>query len=202
MSTGITNMQGELRKSPLIGDYRAAEKTKRTTIILEKEEREFIDSLIRNGKETGIKPLISKLLEIYRSLMIQEWHFPGEYYCGISRTAFVNIELLNIMIQQIPKEKWLETGRQMGCALKVCMETTLDVPSVTFENWDNVFRRLKVQGYGDVHVKDKYLLARTPFVSEPEILQGILEGLLDVKLYLKNSIPPFVFEVKNGTNSL
>jgi hypothetical protein len=195
-------MQGELRKSPLVDNYKVAEKTKRTTIILEKEEREFIDSLIRDGKETGIKPLISKMLEIYKSMMIQEWRFPGEYYCGISRTAFVNVELLNIMAQQIPREKWLETGRQMGCALKVCMETTLDVPSVTFENWETVFRRLKVQGYGDVYVKDKYLLAKTPFVSEPEILKGILEGLLEVRLDLKNRIPPLVFEVKNGIDSL
>ena len=36
-------------------------KTKRTTIILDAEEREFIDSLIREKKETGIKPLISKM---------------------------------------------------------------------------------------------------------------------------------------------
>ena len=33
---------------------------KRTTIILEKDERNFIDQLIREGKEPGIKPLIKK----------------------------------------------------------------------------------------------------------------------------------------------
>ena len=79
------------------------EEAKRTTIILEKGEREFIESLIKEGKEPGIKPLISKMLDIYKSMMIYDWHFPGEYYCGISRTAFVNVELLNILTQQIPK---------------------------------------------------------------------------------------------------
>ena len=54
------------------------ETTKRTTIILEKEEREFVDSLIREGKEPGIKPLISKMLDVYRSMMIYDWRFPGE----------------------------------------------------------------------------------------------------------------------------
>ena len=73
------------------------EEAKRTTIILEKNEREFIESLIKEGKEPGIKPLISKMLDIYKSMMIYDWHFPGEYYCGISRTAFVNVELLNIL---------------------------------------------------------------------------------------------------------
>ena len=101
------------------------EEAKRTTIILEKEERDFIDQLIREGKEPGIKPLISKMLEIYKSMMIYDWRFPGEYYCGISRIAYVNVELLNILIQQIPREKWRDIGKKMGDALKVSMETTL-----------------------------------------------------------------------------
>src|SRR3989304_10518114 len=101
------------------------EKTKRTTIILEKGEREFVDSLIKEGKEPGIKPLISKMLDVYRSMMIYDWRFPGEYYCGISRIAFVNVEILSILIQQIPREKWRENGKRMGEALKVSLETTL-----------------------------------------------------------------------------
>ena len=104
-----------------------SEEAKRTTIILEKSEREFIESLIKEGKEAGIKPLISKMLDIYKSMMVYDWHFPGEYYCGISRTAFVNVELLNILTQQIPKEKWPEVGEKMGDALKVSIQSTLGV---------------------------------------------------------------------------
>ncbi len=52
------------------------EEAKRTTIILEKSEREFIESLIKEGKEPGIKPLISKMLEIYKSMMVYDWRFP------------------------------------------------------------------------------------------------------------------------------
>ena len=54
-------------------------KTKRTTIILKAEERDYIDSLIREGKESGIKPLISKMLEIHKKMTIHDWRFPGEY---------------------------------------------------------------------------------------------------------------------------
>ena len=56
---------------------------KRTTIILEREERAFIDALIVEGKVTGIKSLISKMLDIYRNMTIYDWRFPGEYYWGI-----------------------------------------------------------------------------------------------------------------------
>jgi hypothetical protein len=172
------------------------ETTKRTTIILEKEERDFIDQLIKEGKEPGIKPLISKMLDVYRSMMIYDWRFPGEYYCGISRIAFVNVELLNILIQQIPKQKWREVGRTMGAALKVSMETTLNLKTSQQENWESVFKRLRVQGFGDFYLKDKYLLIKTPFIGYPELWAGILEGMFEIELDMKTTAPPLVFEIK------
>src|SRR3989304_864667 len=171
--------------------------TKRTTIILEKEERNFIDSLIREGKEPGIKPLISKMLDVYRSMMIYDWRFPGEYYCGISRIGFVNVELLNILIQQVPKDRLREIGKKMGDALRVSMETTLGLKTGIQENWESVFKRLRVQGFGDFFLKDKYILIKTPFINDSEIWEGILEGLLEIELDMKTSAPPLVFEIKN-----
>jgi hypothetical protein len=172
------------------------ETTKRTTIILEKEEREFVDSLIREGKEPGIKPLISKMLDVYRSMMIYDWRFPGEYYCGISRIAFVNVELLNILIQQIPREKWHDIGKRMGEALKVSLESTLGLQTAKQENWENVFKRLRIQGFGDFYLKDKYILIKTPFIGDAEIWEGILEGLFEIELDMKTSAPPLVFEIE------
>jgi hypothetical protein len=174
---------------------RKSEEAKRTTIILEKNEREFIEALIKEGKEPGIKPLISKMLDIYKSMMIYDWHFPGEYYCGISRTAFVNVELLNILTQQIPKEKWVEVGERMGDALKVSIQSTLGVDASKQENWEAVFKRLKVQGFGDFYLKDKFLLLKTPFIQDCEIWRGIMERLLGVGLETRNSVPPLVFEI-------
>ena len=173
-----------------------SDEAKRTTIILEKSEREFIEQLIKDGKEPGIKPLISKMLDIYKSMMIYDWHFPGEYYCGISRTAFVNVELLNILTQQVPKEKWPEVGEKMGDALKVSIQSTLGVDASKQENWDAVFNRLKVQGFGDFYLKDKFLLLKTPFIHDCEIWKGLMQGLLSVELETRNSVAPLVFEIK------
>jgi hypothetical protein len=173
------------------------DEAKRTTIILEKGEREFIESLIKEGKEPGIKPLISKMLDIYKSMMIYDWHFPGEYYCGISRTAFVNVELLNILTQQISKDKWHEVGGKMGDALKVSIQSTLGIDSSKKETWDAVFNRLKVQGFGDFYLKDKFLLLKSPFINDCEIWKGIMESLLGVELETRNSVPPMVFELRN-----
>jgi hypothetical protein len=192
-------MQEEKRKRLEDMVNKDEESTKRTTIILDKDERDFIDQMIKEGKEPGIKPLISKMLDVYRSMMIYDWRFPGEYYCGISRIAFVNVELLSILIQQIPKEKWRGIGKEMGVALKVSMETTLGLEAARRENWESIFKRLRVQGFGDFYLKDKYLLLKTPFIGYPELWEGLLEGLFDVELDMKNSVPPLVFEIKTPT---
>jgi hypothetical protein len=189
-------MQEEKEKKleKLIG--KKGDSAKRTTIILEKEEREFIESLIREGKEPGIKPLISKMLDVYRSMMVYDWRFPGEYYCGISRIAFLNVELINILIERIPREKYREIGKSMGEAIRVSMEATIDIQTSNREKWQDVFKRLRVQGFGDFYLKDKYLLIKTPIINEPDILAGFLEGLLDVELSVKTPAQPFVFEIK------
>jgi hypothetical protein len=197
MLSDITGMQEEEKQKRLEQIInKDNESTKRTTIILEKEEREFIDTLIKEGKEPGIKPLISKMLDVYRSMMVYDWRFPGEYYCGISRIAFVNVELINTFMQYVPKEKYREIGRKMGEALRVSIETTLGVQAANREKWPDVFKRLRVQGFGDLFLKDKYLLIKTPFITEPELWAGFLETLLGIQLDVKTLCPPLVLELR------
>ncbi|MCK4320694.1 hypothetical protein KAW11_03675 [Candidatus Bathyarchaeota archaeon] len=168
---------------------------KRTTIILDEDEREYIDSLIREGREPGIKPLISKMLDVYRSMMIYDWKYPGEYYCGISRVAFVNVEFINIMLQHVPKEKWREVGQKTGEAARMSMEASLNIQTANREKWPDAFKRLRVQGFGDFYLRDKYVIIRTPFISNSEVLGGFLEGLLGTRLEVKTSSPPLIFEI-------
>ncbi len=191
-------MQGQDKSNTRLEEIvnRRDETVKRTTIILDKEERDFIDQMIQDGKEAGIKPLISKMIDVYRSLMIYDWRFPGEYYCGISRVAFVNVELLNILVQEIPKENWESVGKKTGTALKVSMETVLDLQTSIEENWEETFKRLRIQGFGEFFLKDKYILIKTPFISYPELWKGILEGLFEIELEIKTTAPPLVFQIR------
>jgi len=168
---------------------------KRTTIILDEEERKYIDSLIKEGKEQGLKPLISKMLDVYRSMTIYDWKYPGEYYAGISRIAFVNIEFLDILLKHIPEEDWREVGKQAGNAAKVSLEASLNMETTKRENWAEVFKRLRVQGFGDFYPRDKYIILKAPFINNSEFLCGYLEGLLQQKIEPRTAAAPFVFEL-------
>jgi hypothetical protein len=171
------------------------ETVKRTTIILDEEERKYIDFLIKDGKEPGIKPLISKMLDIYRSMMIYDWRYPGEYYCGVSRVAFVNVEFINLLLKFIPEDKWREVGRKLGEAARISMEATLNLEATNKEKWPDVLKRLRVQGFGDFYIRDKYLIIKAPFIGNYEVLCGFLESLLGIDLEARTTNPPFVFEI-------
>lgn len=168
---------------------------KRTTIILDEEERRYIDKLIEEGREPGIKPLISKMLDVYRNMSIYDWKYPGEYYSGVSRVAFINVEFINIMLQFISEEKWQEVGQKIGEAAKISMEASLDLQTTDREKWLEVFKRLRVQGFGDFYLRARYVVIKTPFIGNHKFLNGFLEGLLGVQLEAKTLTPPLVFEI-------
>jgi hypothetical protein len=173
----------------------AKEAVKRTTIILDDEERKYIDSLIAEGKEAGIKPLISKLLDVYRSMAIYDWRFPGEYYVGVSRVAFVNVEFVNVLLQYIPESKWREVGQKIGDAARVSMEATLNLETTSREKWGEVLGRLRVQGFGEFFPRDKYFIIKAPFINNAEVLCGFLEKLLGINLNVRTATAPFVLEI-------
>ena len=173
---------------------------KRTTIILDEDEREYIDTLINEGREPGIKPLISKMLDVYRSMRIYDWKYPGEYYIGISRVAFINVEFIDVLIKYIPKEKWREVGRKIGELAKVSLEASIDIETTNRERWADVFKRLRVQGFGDFYLKDKFIIIRTPLISNSEFLCGFTESLLEISLEVRTVTPPLVFEVTSPSS--
>jgi len=135
------------------------------------------------------------MLDVYRSMMIYDWKYPGEYYCGISRVAFINVEFIDTLLKFIPKEKWREVGRQAGEAARVSMEASINIETANREKWPEVFKRLRVQGFGDFYLRDKYVIVRTPFINNPEVWDGFLEGLLGVRLEAKTLTPPLIFEI-------
>jgi len=169
--------------------------TKRTTIIFDEKDRQYLEQLIKDGKEPGIKPLISKMFDVYRSMAIYDWKFPGEYYCGVSRIAFFSQENLNTLIDLLPKDKLRETGRRVGDAMKVSTQASFNIDPTKRENWLEVLKRLRVFGYGDVICRDKFIIAKNPFIGNLQMLLGFLEGMLGCSLEPRITTSPMVFEV-------
>ena len=187
-------MQLEKTKPPVQRGKK--DRVRRTTIILDEEERKYIDQLIREGKEAGIKQLVSKMLDVYRSMMVCDWKYPGEYYAGISRVAFIHIEFISTLLKHIPPERHYDVGRKAGEAARIGMETSMNLNPTDTGNWADVFKRLRVQGLGDFYQKDRYIVIKVPYINNVEVQRGYLETLLGVTLDARTGTPPYVYELK------
>ena len=77
------------------------------------------------------------------------------------------------------------------------MEASIDIETTDREKWTEVFKRLRVQGFGDFYLKDKFVIVRTPLISNSEFLCGFIESLLGVSLEVRTLTPPLVFEFIN-----
>jgi len=128
-------------------------------------------------------------------MRIYDWKFPGEYYIGISRVAFLNVEFIDILLNYIPENKWKEAGRKIGEMAKVSVEASIDIETTNKEKWSEVFKRLRVQGFGDFYLKNKFIIIRTPLISNSEFLCGFLESLLGVSLEARTLTSPIVLEL-------
>ena len=99
--------------------------------------------------------------------------------------------------KDVPEEKWIEVGRRAGEAAKVSMEATLNLETANREKWPDVLKRLRVQGFGDFYLRDKFIIVRTPFINNSEVWGGFLGSLLGVGLEARTSTPPLIFEISS-----
>ncbi|UCG37182.1 MAG: hypothetical protein JSV64_02600, partial [Candidatus Bathyarchaeota archaeon] len=95
----------------------------------------------------------------------------------------------------VPAEQHQEIGRKAGEAARISMEATLGIDPLRREKWQEVFKRLRIQGLGDFYKKDKYIIIKAPYINNQEVQRGYLEALLGVNLENRTSNPPFVYEV-------
>jgi hypothetical protein len=168
---------------------------KRTTIIFDQRDRQYLEQLIRDGKEAGIKPFIAKMINVYRTMAIHDWKFPGEYYIGMTRMAFFSQQYIDLIVNLIPEEEQRDAAQKIGKVSAASIQAGLDLDPHKRENWFKVLERLKVFGYGDIILRDDYIVVRNPFINNLTFLTGFLEGVLNSKLEAKITTSPLVFEI-------
>ncbi len=168
---------------------------KRTTVIFDEQDRQYLEQLIREGKEPGIKPFIAKMFDVYRNMAMYDWKFPGEYYVGMSRVAFFSQENLQHLVELIPENKLRETGRKLGEITAISIEASQNFDTHKKENWPKALERLGVFGYGDLVLRESSLIAKNSFISNLAFLTGFLEGVLGATLKARIITSPIVFDV-------
>ena len=169
---------------------------RRTTIILDDKDRQYLESLIKEGKETGFKTFVTKMFDVYRSLGMDDWKSPGVYYRGISRIAIITQEVFDLLVNMIPDNKVIEAGKQIGETMSTIFRTDMDLNTKRKENLTEVFKQLGILGLGEFVFKDNLIVVRGPYINNVKMFVAFLEGLAGVKLQPRTTSPPLVIEVQ------
>ncbi|MCW4021536.1 MAG: hypothetical protein ACOWW1_01370 [archaeon] len=119
----------------------------------------------------------------------------GEYYTCISRVAFINVEFLDVFFKFIPETKWKEVGQEIEKMAIVSLEASMDIETSNKEKWVDVFKRLRIQGFGDFCLKDKFIITRTLLISNSKFLWDFIEILIGEILEVRTASLLLVFEL-------
>ena len=128
-------------------------------------------------------------------MAMYDWKFPGEYYVGISRVAFFSQENLQLLVDMIPEDQLLPTGQKLGETTAISIEASQNIDPHKKENWARVLERLRIFGYGDLILREEYIVAKNPFINNITFLTGFLQGVLGSTLEARITTSPIVFEV-------
>jgi hypothetical protein len=95
----------------------------------------------------------------------------------------------------IPETKWKEVGHEIEKMAIVSLEASMDIETSNKGKWIDVFRRLRVQGFGDFCLKDKFMIVRTLLISTSNFLCDFIRSLIGEILEVRTASPLLVFEL-------
>ena len=167
----------------------------RTTVILEDQDRVYLEQLVKDGKVAGFKNFISTMFDTYRDLGMKEWTQDGVYYKGISRVSLISLEMLESITSAIPHDKLRQAGNGIGTALCTSLMVDKKIDTKKIENIAETLKQVSVLGFGDFDGKDHLIITKNPFLVKPEMLVGFLEGLLGLKCEAKTTSPPMIIQI-------
>ena len=154
------------------------ETRERAVSLFKRRENLHLVLPARPGKETRSSCPQLLLREAGRDRTIDKRIPPREYLASQSRTVEGN----GVSVRNV------EDARHEGAA-----------PSLPHleENWPKALDRLRVFGYGDIILRDSYVVVKNPFISNLTFLTGFLEGVLGTTLEPKITTSPLVFEISH-----
>ena len=148
-----------------------------------------MNKLIAEGKEKSLSTFLSKMFVIYREMAIYDWRYPGEYYSGVTRNAFVSTEVLDSIISAIPQDQVCEAAIRAGEAFRASLRESGRIDT---SDWNALFDYLQILGFGELLHESDHINVRNPLVQKGEFLQAFLEGLLGCNLEIVRNSPSLV----------
>ena len=174
-----------------------SDEAKRTTIILERSEREYIEQLIKDGKEPGIKPLISKMLSHLQK--------PQHRRLAIPRRILLRNQPHSHRKRRNDKHHHpIRTQRQMVRSRQTHGRRTQSLHPIhprprppKKENWEQIFQTTKSPRPRRPLPKRQIHTNKNPSNQRLQKSgKACSKDLLGIEFEVRNPMVPLVFEIK------
>lgn len=173
--------------------YSKSKKSKKvkSTLYITRDKREKI-------RQSGlsIEAYINQQFELQENFNIANWK-NGFFKINYFRIGLFRAETINSIINYIDDEKVCELGKKIGEKLRRIVDNGI----MKILRDENLNRRIIEQqniftGWGLYTLEENMIIVTTPIFTRPYFLQGYLEGLLNLKLTILESVPDrFVYKI-------
>lgn len=165
----------------------------KATLFISADKREKIR---RSG--LSLEEFCDRLIDTQERFSMDQWT-DGCFWIGFFRVCFLKTETLNYLLDHFEDNDLLKMGRELGEKAKSIQNYLSKLNSVDNVSIMELLEHLNaVYGWGNFTLKNKIIIIKTPVFTKPYFIQGYLEGILNVRLTIIESLPDrMVFNISS-----
>jgi hypothetical protein len=163
----------------------------KSTLYIDKSKR---DTIRQSG--LSLEEYCNRLFELQESFNISNWK-DGVFKINHFRVGLFRAETINLIINHIDEKPQRELGKKIGENFRLIIENRiLKIPLDADMGKTILERQNSFTGWGFYTLEEHIIIVTTPIFTKPYFLQGYLEGLLNLKLTVLESVPDrFVYKM-------
>mgnify|MGYP001109532066 CR=1 FL=1 len=158
----------------------------KATLYIPEDVREKI-------RRTGLslEEYFNRLYDKYEKLSLDKWRDGVFTIQGYFRVSLIRAETLNLILDKFEDEELVDLGRELGKKLRLSIQANF---KHYFDSEDNFELEMmnhlnNYSGWGYFTLEKDTIVITMPIFTKPHLLQGYLEGLLNLTLTPVESYP-------------
>jgi len=150
-----------------------------TSVELDKEDVEYIEGLMNEGRVRSLKEFVERCVKFGRRYTLDRWQ-PGIFNVGPVRMIFIPKRGLDILVERVPEDDYESVGREVGEITRsvALFQSHID----TGKEWQPAFQIMSDIGFGQFSMNGTDFIQVLAPALPSEMMRAYIETVLGTKL--------------------
>lgn len=153
--------------------------SKVTSVELDEEDVNYIDSLIEEGRVRSLKEFVEKCVKFGITYTLDKWQ-PGILTVGPVRVVIVIKKIIDLLTEHVALEDYENVGNEIGEIIKSF--AMFHYQADTTKNRDKALRIMSDMGLGQFLMPNNETIQVVSPAMPADMLKNCIETVLDLKL--------------------